>query len=370
MNGMYDHISEQSRRRILDKMEIMRQQQLNEAAQQIIEFAKTPVELKADLDRFIVGQERGKKTMATAIAFHYRRLGHALKTALAENSKDIEQALRQTRTPKANIVLIGPTGCGKTYTAEVASGLIGVPFVVEDMTKFSETGYVGQNTGDILIDLLVAAGGNPQVAQMGVVYLDEIDKIAGEAIAYRDVSGRGVQKGLLKLIEGVENTVDLGRERLSLSTRHVLFIAGGVFEKLDAIVQKRMDLHGFSGDWQDYLLTEDLVVFGMERQLMGRFPVRVTYDMLTTQNLMDILTHCEESPLQAYIHDFKTWGIELVFTAEALKAIALRSQQERTGARGLISILHRVLSEDMFHRPGSYTGLLQVDEGYVRRRLQ
>jgi ATP-dependent Clp protease ATP-binding subunit ClpX len=366
---MYDYISEQSRRRIADKIEGKRQQQVEEAAEHIVEFAKTPADLKNDLDRFIIGQEKGKKIMATAIAFHYRRLGHALKEALATNGKDIEQALRQTRTPKANIVLIGPTGCGKTYTAETASSLVGVPFVVEDLTKFSETGYVGQNTSDILVDLLVAAGGNPQVAQMGIVYLDEVDKIATEAASYRDVSGRGVQKGLLKLVEGVENTVDLGKERLTLSTKHVLFIAGGVFEKLDLVVQKRMDLHGFKGDWREHLLTEDLVVFGMERQLMGRFPVRVTYDLLTTQNLMDILTNSEDSPLRAYVHDFHTWGIELAFTKEALKAVALKAQQERTGARGLISILHRVLSEDMFRLPGTHSGKLEVDDSYVRLRL-
>ncbi len=367
---MYDFISEQSRRRIAEKIEVKRQQQVEAAIEQIIEFAKTPVQLKNDLDRFIIGQEKGKMIMATAIAFHYRRLGQALKEVLADNGKDVDQALRQTRTPKANIILIGPTGCGKTYTAETASNLVGVPFVVEDLTKFSETGYVGQNTGDILIDLLVAAGGNPQVAQMGMVYLDEVDKIATEAAACRDVSGRGVQKGLLKLVEGGENTVDLGKERLSLSTKHVLFIAGGVFEKLDTVVQKRMDLHGFTGDWRDHLLTEDLVVFGMERQLMGRFPVRVTYDLLTTDNLIDILIHSEDSPLKAYIHDFQTWGIELAFTPEALKAVALRSRQERTGARGLISILHRVLCDDMFRLPGNYRGLLQVDENYIRRRLQ
>ncbi|MCU0553618.1 MAG: hypothetical protein MUF17_02470 [Syntrophales bacterium] len=170
-------------------------------------------------------------------------------------------------------------------------------------------------------------------------------------------------------MEGVENTVEVGKERLSLSTRHVLFIAGGVFDKLDTVVQKRLDLHGFTGKWREHLLTEDLVVFGMERQLMGRFPVRVTYDVLTTQNLVDILTHSEDSPLKAYAQDFKTWGIELHFTAEALKAVSLRSQQERTGARGLINILHRVLGEDMFRMPGSFTGRLEVDEGYVRRRL-
>jgi ATP-dependent Clp protease ATP-binding subunit ClpX len=367
---MFDSISEQSRRRISEKMAGKRQQQVEATVEHIIEFAKTPVEIKNDLDRFIIGQEKGKKIMATAIAYHYRRLGHAFQEALANNGQDIDQALRQTRTPKANIVLIGPTGCGKTYTAEIAASLVGVPFVVEDLTKFSETGYVGQNTSDILVDLLVAAGGNPQVAQMGVVYLDEVDKIATESASYRDVSGRGVQKGLLKLVEGVENTVDLDKERLSLSTRHVLFIAGGVFDKLDLVVQKRLDLHGFTGDWRDHLLTEDLVVFGMERQLMGRFPVRVTYDLLTTQNLMDILTQSEDSPLLAYVQDFKTWGIELQFTPEALKAVALKSQQERTGARGLISILHRVLSEDMYRMPGTYTGALQVDADYVRRRLQ
>ena len=366
---MYDYISDQSRRRITDKIEGKRQQQVEAAVEHIIEFAKTPTELKNDLDRFIIGQEKGKKIMATAIAFHYRRLGHSLKEALANNGKDIDEALRQTRTPKANILLIGPTGCGKTYTAETASSFVGVPFVVEDLTKFSETGYVGQNTGDILVDLLVAAGGNPQVAQMGIVYLDELDKIAAEAASYRDVSGRGVQKGLLKLVEGVENTVDMGKERLAISTKHVLFIAGGVFEKLDAVVQKRMDLHGFTGEWRDHLLTEDLVVFGMERQLMGRFPVRVSYDMLTTQNLIDILTQSEDSPLKAYVHDFKTWGIELEFTKEALKAVALKSQQERTGARGLISILHRVLGEDMFRMPGTHTGRLEVDDSYVRLRL-
>jgi ATP-dependent Clp protease ATP-binding subunit ClpX len=366
---MLDGTSRYRKQRIETKLGEARDQQTREALEQIIDFSQTPVEIKAALDRFVIGQEKGKIVMSTAIAFHYRRLGETLKEANAANEGAIEAVLRNTRTPKANILMVGPTGCGKTYTAEVASRLVGVPFVTEDLTKFSETGYVGQETGDILVDLLIAAGGNPLVAQMGIIYLDEIDKIATETVAYRDVSGRGVQKGLLKLVEGVENTVDLGRERITLSTRHVLFIGGGVYEKLDGLVKKRLARHGLQGAWQDHLLTEDLVAFGMERQLMGRFPVRVAYDQLSTGDLKDIMTRSEDSPLRAYRHDLRAWGIELSFTDEALTAVARRAQREGTGARGLTSILHRLLLEDLFRLPGSYRGELVVDEDYIQRRM-
>jgi ATP-dependent Clp protease ATP-binding subunit ClpX len=228
---------------------------------------------------------------------------------------------------------------------------------------------VGQETGDILVDLLISAGGNPLVAQMGIIYLDEIDKIATETVAYRDVSGRGVQKGLLKLVEGVENTVDLGKDRITLSTRHVLFIGGGVYDKLDGLVKERMARHGLQGAWQDHLMTEDLVAFGMERQLMGRFPVRVAYNQLTTGDLKDIMTRGEDSPLRAYRHDLRAWGIELRFTDEALEAVAQRAHQEGTGARGLTGILHRLLLDDLFRLPGSYQGELVVDESYIQRRM-
>ena len=197
-------------------------------------------------------RNRGKKIMCTAIAFHYRRLGQALKKGMAASRGDIDIALRNTITPKANIMIIGPTGCGKTYTGETASNLVGVSFVHEDMTKFSEVGYVGQNATDILVDLLLSAGGNPNVAQMGIVYFDEIDKIATETIAYKDVSGRGVQKGLLHMVDGSENTLHIGKERISLSTKHVLFIAGGAFENLDTIVKKRMARQGLEGNWRHF----------------------------------------------------------------------------------------------------------------------
>jgi ATP-dependent Clp protease ATP-binding subunit ClpX len=366
---MFNGTSTESRQRIKEKIAELRDQQTSEAVEHIIEFNRTPIDLKTEMDRFIIGQERGKRVIATAIAFHYRRLGNALKEALDANQGDLELALRSTKTPKANILLVGPTGCGKTYTAEIASGLVGVPFVVEDLTKFSEVGYVGQNTTDILVDLLISAGGNPQVARMGVVYLDEVDKIATEAVAYKDVSGRGVQKGLLKMVEGVDNTIEMGRERIPLSTRHVLFIAGGVYENLDGIVAERMDEHGLKGDWKDYLLTEDLVSFGMERQLMGRFPVRVAYDPLTTQNLKDILTGSEDSPLRAYISDLRAWGVELKFTDEALTDVARRANKEGIGARGLTSILHRVLLDQMYKLPGTHTGEFVVNASYVKARL-
>ncbi len=355
--------------RIEEKIIQLREDHETEAIQGIIEFDKSPSDIKAEMDRFVIGQELGKKIIATAIAFHYRRLGHALKKGMAASGGDIDIALRNTRTPKANVLIIGPTGCGKTYTSETASQLVGVPFVHEDMTRFSEVGYVGQNASDILVDLLMAAGGNPNVAQVGIVYFDEIDKIATETIAYKDVSGRGVQKGLLHMVDGSENTVHIGKERISLSTKHVLFIAGGVFDTLDLIVKKRMARQGIEGHWQNFLMADDLVAFGMERQLIGRFPVRALYDQLTTQDLKNIMIKSEGSALLAYTYDLKAWGIDLEFTDDALTEIARRAEQEGTGARGLVSIIHRVLLEDMYRLPGSYTGEIVVDQKYVQERL-
>ena len=369
-DGISKQHRESRRERIEEKIVQMRADQEYEAVREIIEFDKTPSDLKADMDRFVIGQEQGKKIMCTAIAFHYRRLGQALKKGMAESGGDIDIALRNTRTPKANIMIIGPTGCGKTYTGETASTLVGVPFVHEDMTKFSEVGYVGQNASDILLDLLLAAGGNPTVGQMGIVYFDEVDKIATETIAYKDVSGRGVQKGLLHMVDGSDNTVHIGKERISLSTKHVLFIAGGAFENLDTIVKKRMARQNLDGNWHHFLSADDLVAFGMERQLIGRFPVRVVYDQLTTQDLKNIMINSEGSALLSFSNDLKAWGIDLKFTDDALTEVAGRAEQEGTGARGLVSILHRVLLEDMYCLPGTYTGKFVVDHNYVKDRLE
>lgn len=366
---MDNGIAKRKQERIEEKIIQLRVDQELEAVQGILNFNKTPFDLKAELDRFVIGQEQGKKIVATAIAFHYRRLGQALKKGLADSEGDIDIALKNTITPKANIMIIGPTGCGKTYTGQTTSDLVGVPFVHEDMTKFSEVGYVGQNTGDILVDLLLSAGGNPTVAQMGIVYFDEIDKIATETIAYKDVSGRGVQKGLLHMVDGSENTVNIGKERISLSTKHVLFIAGGAFEDLEVIVKKRLSRQGIDGNWRSYLMAEDLVSFGMERQLVGRFPVRVVYDQLTMEDLKNIMVKSQGSALLAYTYDLKAWGIDLEFTDDALSEVAKWAEREGTGARGLVSIIHRVLLEDMYRLPGSYTGKFVVDRNYVKKRL-
>src|SRR5574341_742730 len=367
---MMERLSPESRRQIGERLGELRENQIGEAVRQVIEFDKTPADLKAYMDRFVIGQDKGKKILSVAIAYHYRRLGNALKRALVENGKDLDAALRQTTTPKANVLIVGPSGCGKTYTGEIASRLVGVPFAVEDLTKFSEVGYVGQNVSDILLDLLIAAGGNVHVAQMGIVFLDEIDKICAESVASRDVSGRGVQKGLLKLVEGADNTIELGADRISLSTRHVLFIAGGVFEDLEGVVRKRMAGEGVAGGWKEHVLTDDFVAHGMERQLMGRFPIRAVYDPLTVDDLKAIMRRSEESPSQAYVNDLKAWDVDLVFTDEALTEVARSAHRDGTGARGLVGILHQVLLEDMYRLPGSYAGKLVVDERYVRERLK
>jgi len=341
------------------------EEELAEAGEVKLDELPKPTEIHEFLDQYVVGQATTKRTLSVAVYNHYKRIqaGERSRAAGGDASDGIEIA-------KSNILMLGPTGCGKTYTGEMASDLVGVPFMAVDLAKFSEVGYVGQNVADILVDLLIAAGGNPQVAQVGIVYLDEIDKIAHEPGLYRDVSGTGVQKGLLQLVEGVDNTIDLGSERISLSTRHVLFIAGGVYDNLDAIVRKRLDRQGRNGDWREHLNTGDFVKFGMIRQLMGRFPVRVVYCLLSTQDLKDILVKSEGSPLRAYVDDFKAWDIDLAFTDGALTEIAHKAEQEGTGARGLVSILHKVLHEEMFRLPGAYTGEFVVDENLVRARYR
>ncbi|MFA5084540.1 MAG: AAA family ATPase, partial [Candidatus Paceibacterota bacterium] len=207
-----------------------------------------------------------------------------------------------------------------------------------------------------------------------IIYLDEIDKVSSAPTYGRDVSGTGVQNGLLKLVEGAENAIDLGRgKKLQFSTKHVLFIASGAFEGLDDIVKERMARQRVNQDgknWQDYLLTGDMITYGMTRQLMGRFPVRAFYSQLSKDNLAEIMEKSKDSPIQAYTNDFKTWEIDLSFTNPAIKEIARIAELEGTGARGIVGILNKILLEDMYAMPGNRKGKLVIDDKYVKNKLK
>jgi len=347
------------------------QLEVDEAVRPIIEFDKTPKDVKEYLDEYVVGQEEGKIALSVAISFHYKRLSNAFEEHNVHTPEDIQEALEETQNPEQNIMVIGPSGCGKTYTAENASELVGVPFIKQDMTKFSETGYVGENVNGILNDLFQKADQNRYLAQLGIVYLDEIDKIAGETTTGRDVSGKGVQDSLLKMVDGLENTIEQGQQQVELSTKHNLFIASGAYEGLENEVRRRRmqdDLEE-PDDWKYHITNEDLINYGMERQLVGRFPVKVTYDDLDSDDLKEILTDTKDNPLEAYEEDFEAWDIDLQVTDGALNRIAQYAADKDIGARGLTSAFNEVLRDDMYELPGQGAGQLIVDEQYVNERL-
>jgi ATP-dependent Clp protease ATP-binding subunit ClpX len=343
-----------------------------------------PMEIKAQLDRYVVGQEPAKECLAVAVYNHYKRL--------SAESKSPRRALDEERVEidKSNILMLGPSGTGKTLLASTLARIVGVPFVIADATTLTQAGYVGEDVESILARLLDVAGGNREAAEWGIVYIDEVDKLArvGEGShGTRDVSGEGVQQALLKLVEGTQVKINpKGRKELaespSIDTRNILFMVGGAFAGLERVLKRRLEPGsagiGFQAELADerpaqdaarlYEEThpEDLRRYGLIPEFIGRFPVVVALHDLDESSLVSILTEPRNALVRQYQQLFAFEGVKLEFEPEALVAIARKAIARGTGARGLRSVLEGLLQRPMFELP-SMSGVLgcRVDAAAV-----
>lgn len=358
--------------------------------QPLADFDLTPREIKAHLDRYVIRQDEAKKVLAIAVCDHYHHAKYLRQLERTEPAK-----AKRVEFAKQNVIILGPTGVGKTYLVKHIADLIGVPFVKADATKFSETGYVGADVDDLVRELVRKADGDVALAEYGIIYVDEVDKIATQGVAGgRDVSGRGVQTTLLKLMEEtdvplrggndlqsqMQAMLDLSRGRApsreTINTRHILFIVSGAFSGLEKIVNRRtrQGAIGFGGeppgakDGRGALPraeTQDFIEFGFEAEFIGRLPVRVVCDPLEPGDLFDILKHSEGSLIRQYEREFEAYGIRADFRDDALEKIAALAAREQTGARGLMTVCERVFRDFKFELPGTAVTELIVDGALV-----
>ncbi|MGD0099451.1 MAG: AAA family ATPase [Acidobacteriota bacterium] len=348
-----------------------------------LHFDYLPRDIKKYLDRFVVKQDAAKKVLATTICDHYNHIKRcSAKGPCTEYSKQ-------------NIIMLGPTGVGKTYLVRTIADLIGVPFVKADATKFSETGYVGGDVEDLVRELVHKADGNVRLAEYGIIYLDEIDKIATPMnVLGRDVSGGGVQRGLLKLMEETEVSLrtpfDLtsqlqaamefqSKGKVShsvVNTRHILFIVSGAFTGLADIIRRRMGAKaiGFHAtgrpvprdeDYFQYAKSNDFIEYGFESEFVGRLPVVVSCQELSVDDLFQILKNSEGSIMRQYVNAFDAYGIDLVPSDSGLYRIAQKAYEEHTGARSLVGVCERTFREYKYNLPHSAVKRLELDAELV-----